>query len=108
MPQPRKKLSDVNWIKWDEVVEKVRKANTPEAAVERLRRELDFAFKLYQDDRANVLIDDYKRSAFANATMERAEAMAKAMAIKGEDWGEFLDLAVRLDAALAARRKFEL
>jgi hypothetical protein len=106
MPSP--KLSDANWIRWDEVVEKVRSAKTAEAAVTKLKRDIDFAFKLREGTLARERLQDYKVHHQVRTEMKRAEEMAKAMAFKDEDWNDYLDQAIRLDAALTARKKFEI
>ena len=109
MPNPQKKLSEVNWMNWGEVVERVRTAKNPEVAVSRLRKDIDLAWKLYSTQNSEHTLSNYKATKHANEVLRRANAMANAMAYKeGEEAGDFIELAARIDAALIARKKFEL
>lgn len=103
-----KKLSEANWIRWEEVVERVRKAKTPEVAIAKLKKDLDLAFKLYSGEQARKALADYKLDQHVKREVKRVEEMASAMAWReGEDPEEYMELAMRIDRALAARRKHE-
>lgn len=103
------KLSQANWINWDEVIERVRKAKTPEVAIARLKKDLDLAFKLYSGDQARKAVAEYKHHQQVKRGMKRAQAMAQAMAYReGEEAEDFLELAVRIDRALTARKEHEI
>ena len=109
MHQPQKKLSEVHWINWAELVERVRTARDPEVAVSRLQKDIDPAGKLYSAKHAEDTLENYKATKYANEVLRRATAMANAMTYKeGEEGGDFIELAARIDAALIARKKFEL
>jgi hypothetical protein len=90
------------------VVERVRLAKTPEAAVLLMKRHFRSALDL-QDKLRDVKI---KRERNVGQAMkeyhERVRAMAKAMAGPDKEWGQFYERAAELDAALRARRTFEI
>ena len=109
MHQPQKKLSEVNWINWAELVERVRTAKNPDVAVSRLQKDIDLAWKLYSAKHAEDTLTNYKATKQANEMLRRVTAMGNAMAYKeGEEGGDFIELAARIDAALIARKKYEL
>jgi hypothetical protein len=109
MRQLQKKLSDVNWLNWAELVERVRTAKNPEVAIARLQKDIDLAWTAYSITNAEDTLRNYKATKHANEVLRRATAMANAMAYKeGEEGGDFIELAARIDAALIARKKFEL
>ena len=59
MHQPQKKLSEVNWINWAELVERVRTAKNPDVAVSRLQKDIDLAWKLYSAKHAEDTLTNY-------------------------------------------------
>ena len=103
-----KKISQTNWINWDELVERVRGAKTSEVAIARLKKDLDLALKLREHSVASEAVEDERLHKRIKENMARCQAMAAAMAYpEGEESGDFLELASRVDRALTARKKHE-
>ena len=107
MPTP-KKVSQTNWIKWDELVERVRSAKNSEVAVARLKNDLDIDLKLREHSVASEAVEDERLHKRVRESMARCQAMADAMAYReGEQSSDFLELASRIDRAITARKKHE-
>ena len=108
MPSPFKKISDANWVNWEDLVERVRTAKTTEVAVARLQKELDMVLSLREGSSAREAVEDYKLSRKMKEGMLRVQDMSKAMAYReGETSDDFIELAIRIDYAIAARKKHE-
>lgn len=103
-----KKISETNWINWVELAERARSAKNPEVAVSRLKKDLDFALKLREGSAAREAVEDFRLHKRIKESMARVQDMSKAMAYReNEESGDFLELAIRIDYAISARRKHE-
>lgn len=98
------------WVDWERVVERVRKAKSPEKAVILLKRHFRSGLQFTASAAKSRQVHEAVRRREEDSQDQRIDAMARAMAavdpyVEGHD---YLTDAARLDAALRIRRQFEI
>jgi len=98
------------WVDWERIVERVRKAKSPEKAVVMLKRHFRPGLQFAASAVKSKQLAEAVRRREEDVRDERVDAMARAMATVDpyvEDH-DYLTDAARLDAALRMRRQFEI
>lgn len=111
MPRPRTDVSNfAPWVDWPKAVARVRKAKTDDVAIDVLKRQFQLALRLFESMTRTDTERSVRRERTATLARDRVESMARAIANAGdhEDWKQFIDQAKALDAALHARKMYEI
>ncbi len=95
------------WIDWPVVIAKIRKAKTDERAIETAKRNLSLAMTLFEQITRGEIEQGLKVERIAALARERV-AIAMAREGNGAKWKDHLAEAKVLDAAIRARRPFEI
>jgi hypothetical protein len=98
------------WVNWERIVQRVRKARSPEKAVVLLKRHFRSGLKYTASAAKSRQVTEAVRRREEDIQDERIDAMARATATVDpypEDHDYVMD-AARLDAALRMRRQFEI
>ena len=111
-PKKQRPHDEIGWIcvDWPAVVSAVRKARTDDDAVRRIKRELGLEIRLQQFNAEQAAEKKWRRARIDATAADRVAAMAMTIASARDvhDWRRFEPIAKALDAAIRARRPFEV
>ena len=109
---PRDLTNLAPWVDWPRTIERIRKAKTDDKAIEILKHQLALGVKLFEGSTRREIEENLKVERIAALADQRVEAMAQAIALARDGmeakWRDHLDEAKVIDAAIRARRRFEI